>query len=123
MSLQTKSKDGVFEAIDRYNIRFDRIWFTDILEVPKSFAINPNELEGAFYNSIGFKDPSIEGFARIHESDMVAKPDPTTLQLILWMQQENGMARMFCDILDSDGSPYEDDPRYVLKRNLEAHQG
>ena len=68
---------------------------------------------------MGFDGSSIEGFARIHESDMVAKPDPTTFQLIPWRQQENGVARMFCDIQNPDGSPYEGDPRYVLKRNLE----
>ena len=68
---------------------------------------------------MGFEGSSIEGFARIHESDMVAKPDPTTFQLIPWRQQEHAVARMFCDILNPDGSPYEGDPRYVLKRNLE----
>jgi len=119
MAMQTKTKDEVFEAIDKYNVRFVRIWFTDILGVPKSFAINPNELEGAFSEGMGFDGSSIEGFARIHESDMVAKPDPTTFQLIPWRQQENGVARMFCDIQNPDGSPYEGDPRYVLKRNLE----
>ena len=119
MALQMKSKDEVFEAIDKYNVRFVRIWFTDILGVPKSFAINPNELEGAFSEGMGFDGSSIEGFARIHESDMVAKPDPTTFQLIPWRQQENAVARMFCDIQNPDGTPYEGDPRYVLKRNLE----
>jgi glutamine synthetase len=119
MALQTKSKDEVFEAIDKFNVRFVRIWFTDILGVPKSFAINTNELEGAFTEGMGFDGSSIEGFARIHESDMVAKPDPTTFQLIPWRQQENAVARMFCDIQNPDGTPYEGDPRYVLKRNLE----
>jgi len=119
MALQTKSRDQVFEAIDKFNVRFVRIWFTDILGVPKSFAINPNELEEAFSEGMGFDGSSIEGFARIHESDMVAKPDPTTFQLIPWRQQEHAVARMFCDILNPDGSPYEGDPRYVLKRNLE----
>ncbi len=119
MALQTKSCDQVFEAIDKFNVRFVRIWFTDILGVPKSFAINPNELDGAFSEGMGFDGSSIEGFARIHESDMVAKPDPTTFQLIPWRQQEHAVARMFCDIQNPDGSPYEGDPRYVLKRNLE----
>ncbi len=119
MSMQIKTKDEVFEAIDKYNVRFVRIWFTDILGVPKSFAINTNELEGAFSEGMGFDGSSIEGFARIHESDMVAKPDPTTFQLIPWRQQENAVARMFCDILNPDGSPYEGDPRNVLKKNLE----
>lgn len=118
MAMQTKTKDEVFEAIDKYNVRFVRIWFTDILGIPKSFAINTNELEGAFTEGMGFDGSSIEGFARIHESDMVAKPDPSTFQLIPWRQQENAVARMFCDILNPDGTPYEGDPRNVLKRNL-----
>jgi len=67
---------------------------------------------------MGFDGSSIEGFTRIHESDMVAKPDPATFQIIPWRQQENAVARMFCDIQNPDGTPYEGDPRYVLKRNL-----
>jgi glutamine synthetase len=118
MSMHLKSKDEVFAAIDKYDVRFVRIWFTDILGMPKSFAINTAELEGAFDEGMGFDGSSIEGFARIHESDMVAKPDPTTFQIIPWRQQEKGVARMFCDILNPNGTPYEGDPRYVLKRNL-----
>jgi len=118
MSMNLKTKDDVFAAIEKYDVRFVRIWFTDILGVPKSFAINTSELEGAFDEGMGFDGSSIEGFARIHESDMVAKPDPTTFQIIPWRQQERAVARMFCDILNPDGSPYEGDPRYVLKRNL-----
>jgi glutamine synthetase len=118
MSMHLKTKDEVFAAIDKYDVRFIRIWFTDILGMPKSFAINVSELEGAFDEGMGFDGSSIEGFARIEESDMVAKPDPTTFQIIPWRQQEKGVARMFCDILNPNGSPYEGDPRYVLKKNL-----
>ncbi len=112
------TKDDVFEAIDKYNVRFVRIWFTDILGIPKSFAINTNELDGAFSEGMGFDGSSVRGFAKIYESDLVAKPDPSTFRLIPWRQKENAVARMFCDILNPDGSPYEGDPRYVLKRNL-----
>ncbi len=112
------TKDDVFEAIDKYNVRFVRIWFTDILGIPKSFAINTNELDGAFSEGMGFDGSSVRGFAKIYESDLVAKPDPSTFRLIPWRQKENSVARMFCDILNPDGSPYEGDPRYVLKRNL-----
>jgi glutamine synthetase len=118
MSMHLKTKDDVFAAIDKYDVRFIRIWFTDILGMPKSFAINTSELEGAFDEGMGFDGSSIEGFARIHESDMLAKPDPATFQIIPWRQQEKGVARMFCDILNPNGSPYEGDPRYVLKKNL-----
>jgi glutamine synthetase len=118
MSMHLKTKDEVFAAIEKYDVRFIRIWFTDILGMPKSFAINTSELEGAFDEGMGFDGSSIEGFARIHESDMLAKPDLTTFQIIPWRQQEKGVARMFCDILNPNGSPYEGDPRYVLKKNL-----
>jgi glutamine synthetase len=118
MSMHLKTKDDVFAAIEKYDVRFIRIWFTDILGMPKSFAINTSELEGAFDEGMGFDGSSIEGFARIHESDMLAKPDPATFQIIPWRQQEKGVARMFCDILNPNGSPYEGDPRYVLKKNL-----
>ncbi len=118
MDTQIKTKDDVFAAIDKYNVRFVRLWFTDILGVPKSFAINTNELDGAFSEGMGFDGSSIEGFAKIHESDMVYKPDPTTFKIIPWRQQENAVARLFGDIQNPDGSPYEGDPRQVLKRNL-----
>lgn len=112
--------DDVFEAIEKNNVRFIRLWFTDILGMPKSFAISISELEGAFDEGMGFDGSSIHGFARIDESDMIAKPDPGTFQILPWRQSEkNAVARMFCDILEPDGSPYEGDPRYVLKRGLE----
>ncbi|MFQ5842565.1 MAG: type I glutamate--ammonia ligase, partial [Thermodesulfobacteriota bacterium] len=94
-------------------------WFTDILGQLKSFAITDDELEGAFDEGMGFDGSSIKGFARIDESDMLARPDPVTFQLIPWRPKEKAVARMFCDILNPDGTPYEGDPRYVLKRNLE----
>lgn len=118
MAMQIKTKDDVFAAIDKYNVRFVRLWFTDILGVPKSFAINTNELDGAFSEGMGFDGSSIIGFAKIHESDMVYKPDPTTFKIIPWRQQENAVARLFGDILNPDGTPYEGDPRQVLKKNL-----
>jgi glutamine synthetase len=101
------------------DVRFIRLWFTDILGVLKSFAISVDELEGALEEGMGFDGSSIEGFARIDESDMVAKPDPDTFQILPWRPLEhNAVARMFCDILKPGGEPFEGDPRYVLKRNL-----
>ncbi|MCW3134037.1 MAG: glutamine synthetase family protein [Methanophagales archaeon] len=114
-----KTKEEVFEAIEKQDVRFVRLWFTDILGQLKSFAITPKELEGAFDEGMGFDGSSIKGFARIDESDMLAKPDPATFQIVPWRPKENAVARVFCDILEPDGSPYEGDPRYVLKRNLE----
>jgi len=116
---RTKTKEDVFEAIEKQNVRFVRLWFTDILGQLKSFAITPKELEGAFDEGMGFDGSSIKGFARIDESDMLAKPDPATFQILPWRPKENAVARMFCDILEPDGRPYEGDPRHVLKMNLE----
>jgi len=115
---KVKTKDAVFEEMEKNEVKFVRLWFTDILGQLKSFAIAPRELEGAFDEGMGFDGSSIQGFARIDESDMVAKPDPATFQIVPWRPKENTVARMFCDILQPDGSPYEGDPRYVLKRNL-----
>jgi glutamine synthetase len=101
------------------DVRFIRLWFTDILGMLKSFAISIDELEGALDEGMGFDGSSIEGFARIDESDMVAKPDPDTFQILPWRPLEhNAVARMFCDILKPGGQPFEGDPRFVLKRNL-----
>jgi glutamine synthetase len=100
------------------DIKFIRLWFTDILGQLKSFAITVEELEGALEEGMGFDGSSIEGFARIDESDMIAMPDPSTFTTIPWRPKEQGVAKMFCDILYPDGSPFEADPRYVLRRNL-----
>ncbi|OFV68062.1 MAG: glutamine synthetase [Candidatus Syntrophoarchaeum caldarius] len=111
--------DDVFEIIEATDVRFIQMWFTDILGQLKSFAINKDELESAFAEGMGFDGSSIQGFARIDESDMIAKPDPATFQLIPWKPKDKAVGRMFCDILQPDGTPYEGDPRYALKRNLQ----
>jgi len=108
----------VLQNCKEHDIKFIRLWFTDILGSLKSFAITVEELEQAMQEGMGFDGSSIEGFARIDESDMVALPDPATFQLIPWRPRERGVARMFCDILHPDGTPFEGDPRFVLKRNL-----
>jgi glutamine synthetase len=116
--MEIKTKDDVFAAIDKYNVRIVRLWFTDILGIPKSFSINTSELDGAFSEGMGFDGSSITGFQEIEESDMILKPDPTTFRVIPWRQQENAVARVFGDIQNPDGTPYEGDPRQVLKKNL-----
>jgi glutamine synthetase len=113
-----KTNKDVMKIVRDRNVSFIQIWFTDVLGMLKSFAITPSELEGALMEGMGFDGSSIEGFARIEESDMVAKPDPTTFQFVPWRPKERPVARMFCDILQPDGTPYEGDPRYVLKRML-----
>ncbi len=108
----------VLQTCKDQDIKFIRLWFTDILGSLKSFAITVEELEQGLEEGMGFDGSSIEGFARIDESDMIAMPDPTTFQVLPWRPRERGVARMFCDILHPDGTPFEGDPRYVLKRNL-----
>ncbi|MCD6453451.1 MAG: glutamine synthetase [Dehalococcoidales bacterium] len=114
-----ESREYVLKTAKEHDVKFIRLWFTDILGFLKSFAINVEELEGVLKEGMGFDGSSIEGFARIDESDMIALPDPDTFHLLPWRPQEhNAVARMFCDILKPNGEPFEGDPRYVLKRNL-----
>jgi glutamine synthetase len=109
--------DYVLRTAEERGVKFIRLWFTDVLGILKSFAITPQELEGALAEGMGFDGSSIEGFSRIEESDMVALPDPATFQLIPYAS-ETGVARMFCDVYEPDGTPFDGDPRQVLKRQL-----
>ncbi len=116
--MNCQSFDDVRKIVKEMDISFVQFWFTDVLGVLKSFAITPSELEEGMTEGMGFDGSSIEGFARIQESDMIAKPDPTTFQLVPWRSGDRPVARMFCDVMNPDGTPYEGDPRYVLKRLL-----
>jgi glutamine synthetase len=113
-----EDKEYVLRTCKDQDIKFIWLWFTDILGSLKSFAITVEELEAALAEGMGFDGSSVEGFARIDESDMVAMPDPSTFQLIPWRPSERGVSRMFCDIFHPDGAPFAGDPRFVLKRNL-----
>ena len=113
-----KQQEFVLRTLEERNIRFVRLWFTDVLGFLKSVAIAPAELENAFEEGIGFDGSSIEGFARISESDMLAKPDPATFSILPWRTEAPGAARMFCDIVMPDGTPSPADPRHVLRRTL-----
>jgi len=114
-----EGKEYVLKMAKENDVKFIRLWFTDILGFLKSFAITVDELKGALEEGMGFDGSSIEGFARIDESDMVARPDPDTFQMLPWRPREShAVARMFCDILMPGGQPFEGDPRYILKRNL-----
>jgi glutamine synthetase len=114
-----ESREYVMKMAKEHDVKFIWLWFTDILGMLKSFAINVEELEGALEDGMGFDGSSIEGFARIDESDMVALPDPDTFRLVPWRPRErHAVARMFCDILKPGGEPFDGDPRYVLKKNL-----
>jgi glutamine synthetase len=113
-----KQAEFVLRTIEERDIRFVRLWFTDVLGTLKSVAIAPAELEGAFAEGIGFDGSAIEGFTRVYESDMIAKPDPATFSMLPWRSEGPGAARLFCDILMPDGTPSQADPRFVLKRTL-----
>jgi glutamine synthetase len=113
-----KQEDFVLRALEERDVRFVRLWFTDVLGFLKSVAVAPAELEGAFDEGIGFDGSAIEGFARVYEADMLAKPDPSTFQILPWRGEGPATARMFCDIVMPDGSPSYADPRHVLKRTL-----
>lgn len=114
-----EAKQYVLNMAKEHDVKFIRLWFTDILGFLKSFAIPVQELEMALEEGVGFDGSSIQGFARIDESDMIALPDPSTFCLLPWRPRERQtVARMFCDIYWPGGQPFEGDPRYVLKRNL-----
>ena len=110
----------VLRTVEERDIRFIRLWFTDVLGFLKSFAIMPAELEDAFAKGMGFDGSAIEGFARVTESDMVAIPDPATFQVLPAMGGSSILeARMFCEVASPDGTAFPGDPRLVLRRNLE----
>ncbi len=120
-----KQEDFVLRTLEERDVRFVRLWFTDVLGSLKSVAVAPAELEGAFDEGIGFDGSAIEGFARVYEADMLAKPDPSSFQILPWRGEGPATARMFCDIVMPDKSPSYADPRFVLKRTLSraAEQG
>ena len=114
-----KQQEYVLRAIEERDIRFVRLWFTDVRGQLKSVAIAPAEVESAFDEGIGFDGSSVEGLTRVYESDMLLSPDPATFQMLPWRSGTNGVARMFCDVLTPDGEPVRTDPRAVLERQLE----
>jgi len=111
--------DFVLHLAKEADVKFVRLWFTDILGNLKGIAITVEELEDALTRGVGFDGSSIQGFSRVDESDMVALPDPTTFRVLPWRPRENAVARMFCDILTPQGDPFQGDPRYILRRNVE----
>jgi glutamine synthetase len=117
--LDTTSKQNVLQEAKDNNVKFIRLWFTDILGTLKSFAITVDELEDALDGGMGFDGSSITGYQDIEESDMIAMPDPSTFKAIPWSPQEAPTARMICDVRTPDGDPYVGDPRHVLRRALE----
>jgi glutamine synthetase len=111
--------EDVKRIVEDRDVRFIRLWFTDVLGQLKSFSIHKEELDDAFEGGMGFDGSSITGFNPIEESDMIAMPDPQTFAVLPWRPEDKAAARMFCDIRVPGGAPYEGDPRWVLRRALE----
>jgi glutamine synthetase len=112
-------RDYVLRTVEERGVRFVQLWFTDVLGVPKSFSITPAELENALDEGMTFDGSSIDGFSRVQESDVLARPDPKTFQLLPWRLDDTPVARVVCDVYNLDGTPFEGCPRHVLRRALE----
>jgi glutamine synthetase len=106
----------MLERIEKDRIRFIRLQFSDLQGHPKNVAIPVTQAEKALTDGIGFDGSSIEGFVRIEESDMILKPDPATYSILPWRKGTSNVARFICDVYKADGTPFEGDPRFVLKR-------
>jgi glutamine synthetase len=116
--MAAKTKEDILDLVKKKKVKHIQIWFTDILGFLKCFTITDDELSDALEHGKGFDGSSITGYAEAEESDIVAKPDPTTFQLLPWESQDNPVGRMFCDILTPEGDSYPGDPRYILKQNI-----
>ncbi len=114
-----RQQEFVLRTIEERDVRFVRLWFTDVVGSLKSVALSPAEVEGAFSEGLGFDGSSIEGLSRVFESDMLLKPDPSSFQILPWRGEEEPTSRMFCDVLTPDQEPAAGDPRWVLRRQLE----
>jgi glutamine synthetase len=117
-----QQRDYVLRTVEERGVRLIRLWFTDVLGNLKSFAISPAELENALEDGMTFDGSAIDGFSRVQEADVLAVPDPNTFEVLPWGDPKSVEARVFCDIHNLDGSPFEGDPRQVLRRNLGAVQ-
>jgi len=111
-------KEYVLRTVEERGVRLIRLWFTDVLGQLKSVAISPAELENAFEEGMQFDGSAIDGFSRVQESDVLARPDANSFELLPWADSTEPSGRIFCDIVDLDGNPFEGDPRAVLRRNL-----
>jgi glutamine synthetase len=115
-----QQRDYVLHTAEERGVRLIRLWFTDVLGSLKSFAISPAELENALEDGMTFDGSSIDGFGRTLESDVLAMPDANTFEVLPWGDAKAPEARVFCDIHNLDSTPFEGDPRQVLRRNLQA---
>jgi glutamine synthetase len=111
-------KEDILRLVQEQDVKFIRLQFTDIFGILKNVAITVEQLEKALDNKCMFDGSSIEGFVRIEESDMYLRPDINTFVIFPWRPQTGKVARLICDVYNPDGTPFEGDPRYVLKKAL-----
>jgi glutamine synthetase len=109
---------GVLARAKKGDVKFVNLWFTDFFGTIKSTTIPVEKMGESLERGTWFDGSSIQGFARIHESDMILKPDPNTYAVIPWMPKHKAVARMICDVYKPDGKPFEGDPRYILKKTI-----
>src|SRR3989440_3513293 len=114
-----RQQDYVLRTVEERRVRVIELWFTDVLGTPKVFSITPAELENALEEGMTFDGSAIDGFSRVQESDVLARPDPKTFQILPIRDDDVSVARVFCDVTHFDGTPFEGDPRNVLRRALE----
>ncbi len=119
---EPESRKQVLKEIEKQKVEYVLFWFTDLEGHLKSFAITPQEIEAALDDGMGFDGSSITGFNAIEESDMVAIPDPDTFRIMPSREGEAVVGRMICDVVKPDGTPYEGDPRFQLRKALERMQ-
>ena len=112
------TKDDIKRLIEEEDVEFIRLQFTDIFGTLKNVAITASQIDRALDNQIMFDGSSIEGFARIEESDMFLYPDLDTFTIFPWRPQQGRVARLICDVYKADHTPFEGDPRYILKQQL-----
>jgi glutamine synthetase len=117
--MMRSQQEYVLRTVEERGIRFVQLWFTDVLGTPKTFSITPAELENALDEGMTFDGSAIDGFSRIQESDVLARPDVKTFQVLPWHPADVPVASVFCDIFNLDGTPFEGDPRHALRRMLE----
>jgi len=114
-----QQEEYVRRTVEERGVRFIQLWFTDVLGTPKAFNITPAELDNALEEGMTFDGSAVDGFSRVQEADVLAHPDAKTFQILPLPGSEATVARMFCDITHLDGTPFDGDPRYVLRRSLE----
>lgn len=112
------SKEDIIKSVEENGVKFIRLQFTDIFGALKNIAITSSQLEKALNNECMFDGSSIEGFARIEESDMYLRPDLDSFVIFPWRPQQGKVARLICDVYRPDGTPFVGDPRYILKKAL-----